>query len=105
MSQQASPKRAAAHGTIERKSGPTRTMVMPAPRVTIAHVAGFDDLPQAAHSAPPLTTVRQPPHDMGRAATRALLSLIAGQALATEDIRLPAKLILRATTAAVSSAR
>jgi LacI family transcriptional regulator len=62
-------------------------------------IVGFDDLPQAAHSVPPLTTVRQPLHDMGRAATRALLSLVASQPLATDDIRLPAKLILRATTA------
>jgi hypothetical protein len=34
-----STKRGEARGTVERKSGPTRTMVMPAPRVTIAHVA------------------------------------------------------------------
>jgi len=62
-------------------------------------IVGFDDLPQAAHADPPLTTVRQPLHDMGRAATRALLSLVAGQALPTDDIRLPATLVLRATTA------
>jgi LacI family transcriptional regulator len=63
-------------------------------------IVGFDDLPEVAHSVPPLTTVRQPLHDMGRAATRALLSLIANQPLATEDIRLPTKLVLRETTAA-----
>ncbi|CAM5271986.1 LacI family DNA-binding transcriptional regulator [Streptomyces canus] len=62
-------------------------------------IVGFDDLPQAAHSAPPLTTVRQPLHEMGRAGTRALMSLIARQPLATDDIRLATKLILRATTA------
>jgi LacI family transcriptional regulator len=62
-------------------------------------IVGFDDLPRAAHSVPPLTTVRQPLHDMGRAGTRALLSLIANQPLATDDIRLNTKLILRATTA------
>jgi LacI family transcriptional regulator len=62
-------------------------------------VVGFDDLPQAAHSDPPLTTVRQPLHDMGRAGTRALLSLIANQPLATDGIRLPTTLIVRATTA------
>jgi len=62
-------------------------------------IVGFDDLPQAAHTVPPLTTVRQPLHDMGRAGTRALLSLIARQPLATDDIRLTPKLIVRATTA------
>ncbi|MFJ8955108.1 LacI family DNA-binding transcriptional regulator [Streptomyces sp. NPDC102381] len=62
-------------------------------------IVGFDDLPEAAHSAPPLTTVRQPLYDMGRAATRALSSLIAGQPLATDDIRLPTSLVVRATTA------
>jgi LacI family transcriptional regulator len=62
-------------------------------------IVGFDDLPQAAHTTPALTTVRQPLREMGRAATRALLSLIAGQPLATENIRLPTDLILRDTTA------
>jgi LacI family transcriptional regulator len=62
-------------------------------------IVGFDDLPQAAASTPPLTTARQPLHDMGRAATRALLSLISGQPLATDDIRLPSTLIVRASTA------
>jgi LacI family transcriptional regulator len=62
-------------------------------------IVGFDDLPQAAHSAPPLTTVRQPLHEMGRAGTRALMSLIARQPLATDDIRLATQFVLRATTA------
>jgi LacI family transcriptional regulator len=62
-------------------------------------IVGFDDLPQAARSDPPLTTVRQPLRDMGRAGTRALLSLIGSQPLPTDDIRLPTKLILRDTTA------
>ncbi|MFF4835458.1 LacI family DNA-binding transcriptional regulator [Streptomyces sp. NPDC001315] len=62
-------------------------------------IVGFDDLPQAAHSAPPLTTVRQPLQEMGRAGTRALMSLIAHQPLATDDIRLATKLVLRGTTA------
>lgn len=62
-------------------------------------IVGFDDLPQAAHTAPPLTTVRQPLYEMGRAGTRALLSLIARQPLAIDDIRMATKLILRETTA------
>ncbi|MCW6005767.1 LacI family transcriptional regulator [Micromonospora sp. CPCC 205371] len=63
-------------------------------------VVGFDDLPQAALCTPPLTTVRQPLREMGRAGARALLSLVGGQPLPTDGIRLPTKLILRDTTAA-----
>jgi LacI family transcriptional regulator len=63
-------------------------------------VVGFDDLPQAARHTPALTTVRQPLHDMGGAATRALLTLIAGQQLPTDDIRLPATFVRRASAAA-----
>jgi LacI family transcriptional regulator len=62
-------------------------------------IVGFDDLPEAAHTAPPLTTVRQPLYEMGRAGTRALLSLIARQPLAADHIRLTTKLVVRATTA------
>jgi LacI family transcriptional regulator len=66
-------------------------------------IVGFDDLPDSAHSDPPLTTVRQPLREMGRAGARGLMSLIARQPLATNDIRLATKLILRATTGPPSS--
>jgi LacI family transcriptional regulator len=36
-------------------------------------IVGFDDLPQARWSSPPLTTVRQPLAEMGMAAVRTLL--------------------------------
>ncbi|MFH8252978.1 LacI family DNA-binding transcriptional regulator [Microbacterium sp. B2969] len=62
-------------------------------------IVGFDDLPRAAHTYPPLTTVRQPLHDMGQAGTRALLSLIEGRPLAVENIRMPTTLIVRGSTA------
>lgn len=39
---------------------------------------GFDDQPASAYTTPPLTTVRQPTVEMGRAAARAVLALIAG---------------------------
>jgi LacI family transcriptional regulator len=63
-------------------------------------VVGFDDLPQAAQSFPGLTTVRQPLHDMGQKAARALLALIDGQGLVMDHIRLPTELVLRRSTAA-----
>lgn len=65
-------------------------------------VIGFDDLPQAAQSFPGLTTVRQPLHDMGLRGARALLALLDGQPLVTEDIRLGTSLVVRGTTAAAT---
>jgi LacI family transcriptional regulator len=40
-------------------------------------IVGFDDLLSSAYTTPPLTTVRQPTFDMGRAAAQALLQLLA----------------------------
>jgi LacI family transcriptional regulator len=62
-------------------------------------VVGFDDLPQAAQSFPGLTTVRQPLHDMGQKAARALLSLIEGQQLLMEHMEVGTDLVLRNSTA------
>jgi DNA-binding LacI/PurR family transcriptional regulator len=39
-------------------------------------VVGFDDIPLAGAAAPPLTTVRQPMADMGRAIATALLEMV-----------------------------
>ncbi|MGW1023168.1 LacI family DNA-binding transcriptional regulator [Streptomyces sp. NPDC002577] len=62
-------------------------------------VLGFDDLPQAAQSFPGLTTVRQPLHDMGQKAARALLSIIEGQQLLMEHMQVPTNLVVRNSTA------
>lgn len=42
-------------------------------------LVGFDDLNGSAYTIPPLTTMRQPTMDMGRAAAQALLRLLDGQ--------------------------
>lgn len=42
-------------------------------------LVGFDDLAGAAHSVPPLTTIHQAAHELGRAAAQSLLQLLAGQ--------------------------
>ena len=58
-------------------------------------VIGFDGVPEAARSTPPLTTVAQPILEMGRWAVRAILHPIGGvqrQVLATE-------LVVRSSTA------
>lgn len=60
-------------------------------------VVGFDDVPEAASHEPQLTTVRQPLHEMGAIAVRVLLAMLDGDA--QEDVRLPAELIVRASTA------
>jgi LacI family transcriptional regulator len=45
-------------------------------------LVGFDDLPGAAYTMPPLTTVRQPTFDMGYAAARGVLRLLEGEPIA-----------------------
>lgn len=62
-------------------------------------VVGFDDLPMARWSSPPLTTVRQPLADMGRMAGRMLLELINDNDLASQRVELATHLVPRASTA------
>jgi LacI family transcriptional regulator, galactose operon repressor len=58
-------------------------------------IVGFDDIPQASHVHPPLTTVRQPLEQMGRVATQMLLKLIDNPQLQVERAALPTELIVR----------
>jgi DNA-binding LacI/PurR family transcriptional regulator len=57
-------------------------------------VAGFDDIPEASLSTPPLTTVHQPHHRKGSEAVRLLLA--GGPA---QSVLLPTELVIRASTA------
>jgi len=59
-------------------------------------VAGFDDIAEAAHSQPPLTTVRQPLVDKGLLAGERLFELIEGGE--PPDAVLPVQLIARDST-------
>lgn len=61
-------------------------------------VVGFDDIPDSAQSTPPLTTVRQPIQQMGAAAVRLLLALIADTQLESTHVRLPVSLVRRGST-------
>jgi LacI family transcriptional regulator len=63
-------------------------------------VVGFDDLPVARWVSPPLTTVRQPLAEMGRAAAQMLAELIEGLPLRTGRVELSTELIVRESTAA-----
>ena len=61
-------------------------------------VAGFDDIPFATYSSPPLTTIAQPKFEMGQRAMRMALALIGGQAEGIEDVVLLGRLVVRETT-------
>lgn len=60
-------------------------------------IIGFDDVPQAMYSYPKLTTIRQPLDQMGRTATRLLLSLIENPKQKSQQITLGTQLIKRDT--------
>lgn len=58
-------------------------------------VVGFDDLPQARWSPPPLTTVRQPLAEMGAAAADMLLQLVSGHTPDVLRVELSTRLVVR----------
>lgn len=58
-------------------------------------VTGFDDIPVARHLNPPLTTVRQPIHDLGATAFEVLLSMINGERATERQLILPLQVVLR----------
>ncbi|WP_127473164.1 LacI family DNA-binding transcriptional regulator [Microbacterium sulfonylureivorans] len=61
-------------------------------------VVGFDDLPDARHFLPPLTTVRQDFAALGALALQIIISAIEGDDIAEHDIIEP-RLIVRSSTA------
>ena len=61
-------------------------------------VVGFDDIPMAAHTQPPLTTVHQPLREMGEAAARMLLAHFEGTPLPNRPTVIPATFTARAST-------
>jgi LacI family transcriptional regulator len=58
-------------------------------------ITGFDDIPLAEHSHPPLTTVRQPIYDIGRQICDMLIRLIQGEKVAKRHVLLQPELIVR----------
>lgn len=58
-------------------------------------VVGFDDIPEARFTDPPLTTFRQPFDDMARAMVSLLLSQIQDPRTPLDPIVLPAELVVR----------
>lgn len=68
---------------------------------------GFDDINIAENYWPPLTTMRQPRHELGRVATATLLDILDGTTRPNQGLHviLPSQLIIRGSTAACSSHR
>lgn len=68
-------------------------------------IAGFDDVPQAAFTTPPLTTVAQFTAEQGRAAAGMLLDRIEGRGSSSPlEICLECRLIVRGSTVPTSKA-
>jgi LacI family transcriptional regulator len=61
-------------------------------------IIGFDDLPQARWSSPPLTTIRQPLAEMGVLAARTVLRLARGERIDTPRVELATELVVRDST-------
>ena len=66
-------------------------------------VVGFDDIPAAAWTNPPLTTVRQPIVEKGRLAARLLIQRMKGKAV-DSPAPLMTSLVVRSSTGAAPDA-
>jgi len=65
-------------------------------------VVGFDDVPWAQHSHPPLTTVHQPVYEIGKRVCHMLIQLIRGEELKERHIVLQPEFIVRESTGPAS---
>jgi DNA-binding LacI/PurR family transcriptional regulator len=61
-------------------------------------VVGFDDIPESAHSLPPLTTVHQDFEEVGRRAVNDLVSRIEGREPGPATPTVTPTLVVRAST-------
>jgi LacI family transcriptional regulator len=62
-------------------------------------VVGFDDIPLASYTSPPLTSVRMSAGDVGSTAFDALFRLIGGDRLEGDVYQVPTQLVVRESTA------
>ncbi len=58
-------------------------------------VVGFDDIPQAEHTNPPLTTVQQPSYQLGETAVSFILRRLETPELPRQELVLPTQLVVR----------
>jgi LacI family transcriptional regulator len=68
-------------------------------------VIGFDNIPESALMAPPLTTIDQSIQEMGRRAVELLIGLIEGNLERPGQITLPTRLVVRQSSGPVPPAR
>ena len=61
-------------------------------------IAGFDDIPMAAYTNPPLTTVRQPIYQIGRQTCAMLIDIVNGRAPENLHVILMPQLVIRASS-------
>ena len=62
-------------------------------------LVGFDDIPLVSYTTPPLTSVQISAADVGSVAFQALFGLIAGDRLEGDVYQIPARQVIRASTA------
>jgi LacI family transcriptional regulator len=62
-------------------------------------IIGFDDTEIARIASPPLTTIRQPLHEMGAVALRTAVRLAAGERIDSNHVELATELVVRTSTA------
>jgi LacI family transcriptional regulator len=60
-------------------------------------VIGYDDIPKAEFSDPPLTTIRQPSSEIGQAATEFLIRMIEDPNISPAQIMFDTSLVVRAS--------
>ncbi len=58
-------------------------------------IVGYDDIPAAAYSYPPLTTIRQPMHKVGKVATQLLVEAIRNPNVEKKEVLLKPELVRR----------
>ena len=63
-------------------------------------VVGFDDIPTAPFTHPPLTTIRTHAAEQGKLAGRAVITLLDGKEIGSQQDVLPLELIIRASCGA-----
>jgi DNA-binding LacI/PurR family transcriptional regulator len=67
-------------------------------------IVGFDDIPEAEFADPPLTTIRQPMRQVGKAAAQLLISLIEDRNAAPQQLLFDTELVSRSSCAALTTA-
>lgn len=61
-------------------------------------ITGFDDIPLAATSFPPLTTIQQPSNAMGAAAANMMIRILSGETLTEPHVQMEGAFIQRKST-------